>query len=386
VQKKKFSHKRPGISNNHWQIVLLVILVTAILLGCAAFQLPARLLTPTLAPTSTLLLSPTLPPTEAPASPVPTATAEIDTPEPTLPPELNITEYAAPDASVTIDIPEGGRFVIVGDSLSYGSQFLGKTTYQDICDNRWPYAQQLAVETGIMTTANLDRGDSMKTPFYSRVYKGKAESFCLPGPDVPLLDTVVPGSNTTEWIEDLRFYPVFVQELEKPENPVVLFLMGADVFAEKIGKPPETADDYEQNVGQLITYISSFDKIIYLAHIPHTRVGSFISKGELAATNAQIDLFNQRLDEMIARNGFTDVVSGNWVDFGEQVLEQDGIRFWVNRLQAGPALDQLSATFPDNIYAKDGLHYHAEAYDQIGIAWANSLKAPIPVVKAEQLP
>ncbi len=299
------------------------------------------------------------------------------------PEELPINEYKNPNGGVTVAVPSGGRYIVVGDSISYGSTMQGQTNYESICEHRWPYLEQLALETGIKSTASLDRGDSMKTPFYSeKTVLGKVINYCDPPEGTPLLNTSVPGSNTNEWLSDLAYYPALVDSLNRPENNVILFLIGADIFAEKIGKPPVTVDEYEQNVGQLLVYLTSFKKVVYVGYIPHVRVGSFISSSELEATNQKIDEFNQRLASIIASNGYQNSENGQKVDFGQQELIQDGLDLWVNAIQAGPKLDQVTDTFSADMYAKDGLHFHPEGYNLIGKAWAEALKSPIQVIKA----
>jgi lysophospholipase L1-like esterase len=297
--------------------------------------------------------------------------------------ELDINIYQRGDGQVTVNIPEGGRYIVVGDSLSYGSTMSGRDTYDDICNHRWPYVEQLASEIGILTTANLDRGDSMKTPFYSQVVRGRKVDYCQPPPEMPTLSTAVAGSNSNEWLEDLLFHPVFIETLESQVNSVVLFMIGADIFAEKIGKDPITVDKYEQNIGQILENIVKYHKLIYIAHIPHVRIGSFISESELQETNQLIDQFNQKIDHIIQDNGYLSKEKG-WVDFGQTIIQQDNLIIWVNAVQPGPFLDQYVDTFPNTYYAKDGLHFHAEGYNQIGSAWVTSLKSEIKVLKAIQ--
>lgn len=297
-----------------------------------------------------------------------------------------ITSYSAADGGVTIKVPEGNRYIIIGDSLGYGSQFLGTNTFEDICIDRWPFSEQLSVETGIMTTANLDRGHSILSPFLIQIVDGHVVEYCNPSPNDPKSNTIVPGSFTREWVSQLRFDSTVQQELNNPGNPVVLILIGADIFAEKIDKPVVTVEEYIQNLGQLVIYFSSFNKITYIAHFPHVRVGSFIASGELEAYNDSIDIFNTAIDEMISMNGYFDSETNQFIDFGQFTFDVDGLRLWVNNVQAGPFLDQLSDTFPDDYYAKDGLHYHAVGYDIFGSAWANSLKAPLVVNQAEWIP
>lgn len=297
--------------------------------------------------------------------------------------ELDINIYQRGDGQVTVDIPEGGRYIVVGDSLSYGSTMSGRDTYDDICNHRWPYVEQLASEIGILTTANLDRGDSMKTPFYSQVVRGRKVDYCQPPPEMPTLSTAVAGSNSNEWLEDLLFHPVFIETVENRANSVVLFMIGADIFAEKIGKDPISVDKYEQNIGQILENIVKYQKLIYIAHIPHVRIGSFISESELQETNQLIDQFNQKIDHIIQDNGYLSKEKG-WVDFGHTVIQQDNLIIWVNAVQPGPYLDQIVDTFPSTYYAKDGLHFHAEGYNQIGSAWVTSLKSQIKVLKAIQ--
>lgn len=297
-----------------------------------------------------------------------------------------ITEYSAADGGVTIKVPVGNRYIVIGDSLGYGSQFLGQNTFEDICIDRWPFSQQLSVETGILSTADLDRGHSILSPFLVQIVDGNVVEYCDPAPEVPKTNTVVPGSFTSEWLTTLRFDPVVQAELNNPGNPVVLILIGADIFADKIDKPVVSPDEYMQNLGQLVAYFATFDKVTYIAHFPHVRVGSFIAPGELDSYNTMIDLFNARIDEIIAANGYVDPGTNQFVDFGQQIIEQDGLRLWVNFVQPGPALDQLSDTFTDDYYAKDGLHYHAAGYDIFGSAWADRLKAAIKVNQAEWLP
>lgn len=297
--------------------------------------------------------------------------------------ELPIDEYVNPNGGVTIAVPSGGRYIVVGDSISYGSTMLGKTNYESICEHRWPYLEQLALETGIQSTASLDRGDSMKTPFYTeKTALGQVINYCNPPEGTPLLNTTVPGSNTNEWLSDLAYYPALVDSLNRPENNVVLFLIGADIFAEKIGKNPITAAEYEQNVGKLLAYLTSFKKVVYVGYIPHVRVGTFISSSELEATNQKIDEFNKRLASIITSDGYQNSENGQKVDLGQQELIQDGIDMWVNAIQAGPKLDQVTDTFTADMYAKDGLHFHPEGYNLIGKAWAEALKSPIQVNKA----
>ena len=297
-----------------------------------------------------------------------------------------ITEYAAADGGVTIHVPETGRYIMIGDSISYGSQFQGTNTFEDICVDRWPFSEQLSTDTGILTSADLDRGHSILSPFFVQIVDGVTVEYCNPDADDPMLNTSVPSSTTTEWLEELRFFPVVQQELNNPANPVVLMLIGADVFAEQNNKPPFDIDIYSLNLGKLIAYFATFDKVTYLAHFPHVRLGSFISSEDLHATNDLIDDINLRIDELVASNGYLDAETGLFVEFGQHIIEQDGLRLWINFAQAGPGLAQLSDTFPDNYYAKDGLHYHADGYDAIGSAWADSLKAPIKVLEAEWLP
>lgn len=297
-----------------------------------------------------------------------------------------ITSYSARDGGVTIRVPQGNRYIVIGDSLGYGSQFLGTNTFEDICIDRWPFSEQLSIETGIMTTANLDRGHSILSPFLVQIVDGHVVEYCNPSPDDPKSNTIVPGSFTREWVSQLRFDPIVQQELINPGNSVVLILIGADIFAEKIDKPPVTVEEYIQNIGQLIHYFASFNKITYIAHFPHVRIGSFIAPGELETYNTIIDTYNAAIDEMIAMNGYYDSETSQFIDFGQYIYDIDGLRLWVNHVQAGPLLDQLSDTFPDDYYAKDGLHYHAIGYDIFGSAWANSLKASIHVNQAEWLP
>lgn len=297
-----------------------------------------------------------------------------------------ITAYSAADGGVTIKVPEGNRYIIIGDSLGYGSQFLGQNTFEDICVDRWPFSQQLSAETGILSTAGLDRGHSILSPFLVQIVDGHVVEYCNPAPEEPKTNTVVPGSFTSEWLTTLRFDPVVQAELSNPDNPVVLILIGADIFANKIDKPVVSPDEYMQNLGQLVAYFATFDKVTYIAHFPHVRAGSFIAPGEIGSYNTMIDLFNQRIDEMVAANGYTDPGTNQFVDFGQKIIEQDGLRLWVNFTQPGPDLDQVSDTFTDDYYAKDGLHYHAAGYDTFGSAWAASLKAAIKVNQAEWLP
>ena len=297
-----------------------------------------------------------------------------------------ITEYAAVDGGVTIKVSAENRYIMIGDSLGYGSQFLGNNTFDDICEDRWPFSQQLTAETGILTTADLDRGHSILSPFLVQVVNGETVEYCNPSAGDPMLNTVVPGSFTIEWLEELRFFPVVQQELNNPANPVVLILIGADIFAEKINKPPVTVDQYTQNVGELIAYFATFDKVTYVAHFPHVRPGTFIEPDELQTTNDMIDAINLGIDELVALNGYQDMATSQFIEFGQHIIEEDGLRLWINFAQAGPALDQLSDTFPVEYYAKDGLHYHATGYNAFGTAWANSLKAPISVIQAEWVP
>jgi len=297
-----------------------------------------------------------------------------------------ITEYAAADGGVTIHVPETGRYIMIGDSISYGSQFLGANTFEDICVDRWPFSEQLSIDTGILTSADLDRGHSILSPFLVQVVDGITVEYCNPGADDPMMNTSVPSSTTTEWLEELSFFPVVQQELNNPANPVVLMLIGADVFAEKNDKPPVNIDEYTQNLGKLIAYFTTFNKVTYIAHFPHVRLGSFIPAGDLQATNDLIDAINLRIDELVSSNGYLDTETGLFVEFGQLIIEQDGLRLWINFAQSGPALAQLSDTFPDNYYAEDGLHYHADGYNAMGTAWADSLKARIKVLQAEWLP
>ena len=137
--------------------------------------------------------------------------AQTTTPETTL--------YQGWAGRVTIVIPSGGRYIVIGDSLSYGSTISGKNTYDDICNNRWPYVEQLAVETDF-STASLDRGDSMKTPFFSTTsITGKITSYCEPPTGTPKLSTAVAGSNTSEWIDSLLYYPVMTESSEITWQP-----------------------------------------------------------------------------------------------------------------------------------------------------------------------
>lgn len=322
--------------------------------------------TPQEKPSSTMMVSP------SPA---------ISTPQTSTPTPMVV--YQAPGGRVTISIPAEGRYIVIGDSLSYGSTLSGSNTYEDICDNRWPYVEQLAAETGIYSTASLDRGDSMKTPFSSQTqWTGKVVYFCEPPDGTPTLSTAVPGSNTSEWLADLLFYPALTDNLNRPEDRVVLFLIGADIFAAKIGKTPISADEYEQNVGKMLSYLASFKKIIYVALIPHVRVGSFISNKELEGTNSTIDDFNKRLKKIIKKNGYQDAEKGEWIGFGDQQIIQDGFELWIPTIQPGPQLDLLSDTKLGKFYSKDGLHLHAEGYNLIGKAWAQALQAPVRITKS----
>jgi lysophospholipase L1-like esterase len=232
----------------------------------------------------------------------------------------------------------------------------------------------------------LDRGNSIRTPFLVQTVGGRRVEYCDPAADDPLLNTIVPGSNTTEWLDELRFHPVVQEALNNPDNKVVLLIIGADIFAEKIDKPPVSIEEYVQNLGKLIQYFGTFDKVTYVAHFPHVRQGSFIKRGEVQPTNEKIDAINQHIDDMIHLNGYLDTGTGQFVSFGQSVIEQDNMRLYINYAQPGPALDQLSDTFPDDTYALDGLHYHAEGYNAIGSAFAEALRAPIEVVQAEWKP
>lgn len=341
---------------------------------------------PTAAPTAT----PTA--TTAPPTPTPTPLAAGDThaapegppastPSPTAPVEVPIETYSGPPDRVTLLILPGGRYIVIGDSLTYGSTMSGNNNYEDICENRWPFVEQLAAETGIASTASLDRGDSMKTPFFSQVSRGRLETFCTPPPETPTLSTAVPGSTTAEWLSDLRYFPPLTESLASPENGVVLLQLAADVYAHKIDKPFVTADEYAQNIGELVSWLAAQGKVVYLGLIPHVREGTFIPAGELEGINARIDAYNQRLKKIAADNGYQDAERGEWVDFGAQIVEQDGLRIWVNTVQLGPELDVLSDTALREFYAKDGLHFHAEGYNLIGQAWAEALRAPVRALK-----
>ena len=369
--------------------VIWIILSLSFLTSCQFFDnLPPQ---PSAVSTSLPTPIPTSAPTNTATFPSPSETPILETgtlsptPEPTpAPPSLN--EYASAEGAVTIHVPDGGRYIMIGDSLGYGSQFLGNNTFDDMCVDRWPFSEQLTTETGILTTANLDRGHSIRSPFLVQTVRGRRVEYCNPGPEDPILNTLVPGSNTMDWLEELRYHPVVQQELSNPANTVVLMLIGADIFAEKIDKPPVNIDEYTQNLGKLIAYFATFDKVTYVSHFPHVRIGSFIKSNELQSTNDLIDEINLRIDEMVALNGYLDTETAEFVEFGQQIIEQDGMRLWINYAQPGPNLDELSDTFPDNYYAKDGLHYHADAYNAIGSAWAAALKAPIEVIQAEWLP
>lgn len=365
-----------------WILVLLVFAATFYLSGCSLIDQVGFQSTPTLTTTPTSHPTLTATPSAPSATPTTQSSQSVATIEPTpIPP--NITHYSANENGVAIDVPEGGRYIMIGDSLGYGSQFLGNNTFDDMCVDRWPFSEQLTSETGILTTANLDRGHSIRSPFLVQTVRGRQVEYCNPDENDPIANTLVPGSNTKEWLEELRFHPVVQQELKNPENPVVLMLIGADIFAEKIDKPPVNIQEYTQNLGKLIAYFAEFDKITYISHFPHVREGSFIKANELEATNELIDRINESIDEMVALNGYLDTEKGSFVDFGQKVIEDNEMRVWVNYVQPGPALDSLSDTFPDEFYAKDGLHYHADAYNAIGSAWAETLKTPVTVVRAE---
>ena len=86
---------------------------------------------------------------------------------------------------------------------------------------------------------------------------------------------------------------------------------------------------------------------------------------------------------MVEQNGFQDSSSGTWIDFGTQLIIQDGLKIWATTLQSGPYLDVLSDKVLKDYYAKDGLHFHSQGYNLIGQAWAETLKAPIRTIKVE---
>ncbi len=382
AQRPPLAAGRPGMSSGRlrsWRGRLALLAI--ILLNCQALTPGGT--PPTAAP-------PPPSPTEVQLSPTPaqaaTATAtnlpavtELPTATPTFAP-VQIDTYERLEAGVTVQITDGGRYIVIGDSLSYGSTLSGQTTYEDICENRWPFTQQLALDTGVLATTTLDRGDSMKTPFFTQEVRGRLESYCEPPAEDPLSSTAVPGSTTAEWLAEHLSNGVLVESLSVPENRVVLLALGADVYADRIGKPSVEPSQYGLNIGQIIEQLLAWDKVIYLGLMPYVRAGSFIGAAEVAAVNAQIDQFNGQLVELFENNGYT-AADGTWVDFGTVILEQDGKKIWFTRLQLGPDLSAIPPEELASFIAKDGLHFLAGGYDRIGTAWAEALRAP---TRAEQ--